>query len=81
MPTYVYECRDCGRVIEAEQRISEEPLRDCGCGAEGSLKRVIQPTAVMFKGSGFYVNDSGPKAAGEKPAAEKPADSVPSAAG
>ncbi len=75
MPTYVYECRECGGVIEAEQRISEEPLRDCACGAEGALKRVMQPTAVMFKGSGFYVNDSG-----AKPEA-KPAESAPASVG
>lgn len=58
MPTYVYECKTCEKVFEAEQRIVEDPLTDCDCGAKGSLKRLIQPTAVMFKGAGFYVNDS-----------------------
>ncbi|MDI9641262.1 zinc ribbon domain-containing protein [Geitlerinema splendidum] len=58
MPTYVYECNKCESISEVEQRISEDPLTDCACGAKGSLKRLIQPTAVMFKGSGFYVNDS-----------------------
>jgi putative FmdB family regulatory protein len=62
MPTYVYECRKCERVFEAEQRISEDPLRDCDCGGRGTLKRLIQPTAVMFKGAGFHVNDYSPKA-------------------
>ena len=57
MPTYVYECSTCEKVFEVEQRIVEDPLTDCECGAKGSLKRLIQPTAVMFKGSGFYVND------------------------
>lgn len=59
MPTYVYECNACHKVFETDQRISEDPLRDCRCGSEGSLRRLIQPTAVMFKGSGFYVNDTG----------------------
>lgn len=67
MPTYVYECKACTKTIEVEQRITEDPLQDCPCGAKGSLKRVIQPTAVMFKGSGFYVNDSAP-AKSEAPA-------------
>lgn len=57
MPTYVYECKKCERVFEAEQRITEDPLKDCSCGAEGSLKRLIQPTAIMFKGGGFHIND------------------------
>jgi len=59
MPTYVYECIACERVFEAEQRIVEDPLTDCPhCNKKKALKRLIQPTAVMFKGSGFYVNDS-----------------------
>jgi putative FmdB family regulatory protein len=57
MPTYVYECQSCGKTLEREQRITEAPLTDCDCGKEGSLKKLIQPTAVMFKGSGFHIND------------------------
>jgi putative FmdB family regulatory protein len=57
MPTYVYECRQCEKTFEVEQRIVEDPLTDCNCGAKGSLKRLIQPTAVMFKGGGFHIND------------------------
>ena len=58
MPTYVYECSACDLTFEVEQRITEDPLRDCSCGSQGTVKRIIQPTAIMFKGSGFYVNDS-----------------------
>lgn len=63
MPTYVYRCNVCEETMEVDQRITEDPLTDCPCGAKGSLKRVIQPTAVMFKGSGFYVNDTGKSSA------------------
>lgn len=58
MPTYVYECSACDKTFEVEQRITEDPLTDCDCGSQGTVKRIIQPTAIMFKGSGFYVNDS-----------------------
>jgi putative FmdB family regulatory protein len=58
MPTYVYECSTCEKVFEVDQRMIEDALTDCNCGAKGSLKRIIQPTAIIFKGSGFYVNDS-----------------------
>lgn len=58
MPTYVYECSSCESTFEIDQRISENPLSVCNCGSEGTVKRLIQPTAVMFRGSGFYVNDS-----------------------
>lgn len=71
MPTYLYECRECHRQLEFDQRISDPPLEDCECGAKGSLRKLIQPTAVMFKGAGFHVNDYAGKAPApqEKPAA------------
>jgi putative FmdB family regulatory protein len=56
MPTYVYECKSCQNSFEVEQRITEAPLTDCVCG--GTVRRVIQPVGIAFKGSGFYVNDS-----------------------
>ena len=58
MPTYVYECSACEKVFEIEQRITEDPLKDCQCGSNGTVKRIIQPFGIAFKGSGFYVNDS-----------------------
>jgi putative FmdB family regulatory protein len=71
MPTYVYECRSCAKVFEAEQKMTEPPLSDCGCGAAGSLRRLIQPAGVLFKGQGFHVNDyapsEGPPKAGPAP--------------
>ena len=57
MPTYLYECQKCEKTFEVEQRITEPTLTDCDCGATGTLKRLIQPTAIVFKGSGFHIND------------------------
>jgi putative FmdB family regulatory protein len=77
MPTYVYECSQCHQVFERDQRITEEPIRDCDCGSQGTVKRLIQPIAVMFKGSGFHINDYAGKPATES----KPAETaVPEAA-
>jgi len=76
MPTYVYECSSCQNQFEVEQRISESPLTSCSCGSEGTVKRVIQPIAVMFKGSGFHINDykgSSAPATGGTATAEAPA--------
>jgi putative FmdB family regulatory protein len=76
MPTYVYQCSNCNSTFEAEQRITENPLTSCACGSEGTVKRIIQPIAVMFKGSGFHINDyagsSAPATKTETPA-EAPA--------
>lgn len=79
MPTYVYECSSCSDVFEVEQRITADPLKDCKCGSSGTVKRVIQPVGISFKGSGFYVNDSKSSSAPaeSKPAESKAADSAP----
>lgn len=77
MPTYVYACSSCDKSFEFEQRIVENAITTCQlCGTEGSIKRVIQPVGIAFKGSGFYVNDSVavPKAATEEKKAEVPAE-------
>ncbi len=57
MPTYDYQCDDCGHVFEAFQRMSEAPLTECPeCG--GQVKRKIGTGAgLIFKGSGFYITD------------------------
>jgi putative FmdB family regulatory protein len=56
MPTYGYECSQCGHQLEVLQSISDEPLRVCPeCG--GALRKQIYPVGVIFKGSGFYTTD------------------------
>jgi putative FmdB family regulatory protein len=57
MPTYVYRCADCGAEIERRQSFSDAPLSTCeSCG--GSLRRLVFPAGVIFKGSGWYSTDS-----------------------
>src|SRR5205823_4454228 len=56
MPTYVYACQACGRVIERRQSFSDDPLTVCEACA-GELRRVLQPVGIIFKGSGFYSTD------------------------
>ena len=59
MPTYQYACKDCHHQFELFQKFSEEPLTVCPT-CEGSVRRVIQNVGVVFKGSGWYINDSRP---------------------
>lgn len=57
MPTYDYQCRTCGTVTEVIHSMLEDGPTTCGrCG--GELRRVLYPTGIIFKGSGFYRNDS-----------------------
>ncbi|MGE5619093.1 MAG: FmdB family zinc ribbon protein [Sphingomonadaceae bacterium] len=57
MPVYVYECEDCGALIEKRQSFSDAPLTECE-SCHGRLHKVLQPTAIVFKGSGFYCTDN-----------------------
>ncbi len=56
MPEYIYR-RDDGSTFMVRQKFSEDPLTvDPQTGQ--SVVRVVQPAGIIFKGSGFYVNDS-----------------------
>ncbi|MGH2382819.1 MAG: FmdB family zinc ribbon protein [Candidatus Limnocylindria bacterium] len=57
MPTYDYQCRACGTVTEVIHSMLDDGPSVCElCG--GALRRVLYPTGIIFKGSGFYRNDS-----------------------
>lgn len=59
MPTYDYECRSCGYRFETFQSMSDDSLTICPDCGKDQLRRLISGgTGVIFKGSGFYVNDS-----------------------
>jgi putative FmdB family regulatory protein len=57
VPTYDYRCRQCGRTTEVIHSMLEDGPTTCEhCG--GPLRRVLHPTGIIFKGSGFYRTDS-----------------------
>src|SRR5215210_8014110 len=57
MPTYTYTCTACNDVLEKRQSFSDPPLTTCEqCG--GTLRKVIHPVGIVFKGSGWYITDS-----------------------
>jgi putative FmdB family regulatory protein len=63
VPTYDYRCRSCGSVTEVIHSMLEDGPAVCErCG--GVLRRVLFPTGIIFKGSGFYRNDSRSDASG-----------------
>ena len=65
MPTYQYSCTDCGHFFEAVQNFSDDSLTVCP-ECEGRLRKVYNAVGVVFKGSGFYRNDSRAQADGAK---------------
>ncbi len=58
MPTYEYQCQECGHAFELFQQMSASIKKKCPECEKLKLKRLIgSGSAVMFKGSGFYETD------------------------
>lgn len=57
VPTYDYQCRACGTVTEVIHSMREDGPSMCEL-CSGQLRRVLFPAGIIFKGSGFYRNDS-----------------------
>ncbi|MEX3509524.1 FmdB family zinc ribbon protein [Kocuria carniphila] len=57
MPVYAYGCKDCGHAFDIRQSFTDDALTECPeCG--GQLRKKFNTVGVVFKGSGFYRNDS-----------------------
>jgi len=59
MPTYEYACtkQDCGNRFDLVQSFSDPSATECPvCGQP--VRKVYGAVGVVFKGSGFYRNDS-----------------------
>ena len=56
MPTYGYQCTKCNHTFEKFQKMSDDPIRGCE-KCDGEVRRILYPAGIIFKGSGFHVND------------------------
>jgi putative FmdB family regulatory protein len=78
VPTYDYLCEACGHAFELFQLFKDDPIVECpNCG--GTVRRLIAPTPIIFRGSGWYATDSKRPTAGLSTGktAETKADSAP----
>ena len=57
MPIYEYKCGECGHHLEAIQKMSDEPLKDCPACGRPMLTRLISAAGFQLKGSGWYATD------------------------
>jgi len=57
VPTYQYQCTECGNSLEVRQSFTDDALTVCP-NCDGTLRKVFNAVGVVFKGSGFYRNDS-----------------------
>ncbi|MDT0343117.1 FmdB family zinc ribbon protein [Streptomyces litchfieldiae] len=67
MPTYQYQCTECHEGLEVVQKFSDDALTECPA-CQGRLKKVFSAVGIVFKGSGFYRNDSRNSSSSSSPA-------------
>jgi len=69
VPTYQYQCTECGEGLEAVQKFTDDALTECP-NCQGRLKKVFSAVGIVFKGSGFYRNDSRGSSSSSSPASK-----------
>ena len=86
MPIYEYECSNCKFYVEALQKISEPPLKQCPSCKKQTMKRLVSAPVFRLKGGGWYETDfksdqegkrnlaGGEEVAEAKPEADKDTD-------
>lgn len=77
MPTYSYACTECDNKFDAVQAFSDDALTQCH-ECDGRLRKLFGKVGVVFKGSGFYRNDSREAAKSASNGAAKSSESASS---
>jgi putative FmdB family regulatory protein len=57
MPIYEYQCKSCGHELEAMQKISDDPLKECPACGDLALTKLISAAGFRLKGGGWYETD------------------------
>src|SRR5512145_1926563 len=57
MPIYEYQCEKCRHHLEALQKMSDKPLRECPECGKHTLKRLVSAPLFRLAGSGWYETD------------------------
>jgi len=74
MPVYEYECPACEKVIEVQQRMSDDPLSQCP-DCDGPVKKIMSMSSFTLKGGGWFADGYSSKKpeTKEKTSSAKPA--------
>ena len=55
MPVYEYECNDCDKIFEVQQKMADAPLTSCPT-CSGSVRKLISMNSFHLKGGGWYAD-------------------------
>ncbi len=76
MPVYEYECKGCEKIIEVQQRMTDDPLETCP-DCQGKITKLMSMSSFQLKGGGWYAD--GYASSNGKKKTEKPAPACQSA--
>jgi len=57
MPTYTYQCPECGEAFNLFHSMSDESEKHCPECDAVAKRRISGGAGLIFKGSGFYITD------------------------
>lgn len=73
MPVYEYECNECEKVFEVQQKMADKPLSQCPT-CQAPVKKLMSMSSFQLKGSGWYADGyASSSAAAKKPETATPA--------
>ena len=78
MPIYEYACAKCESEFEAEQRITDEPLKTCPKCRSRRVKRLISQTSFALKGGGWFADGYTTKDGSKSDKSKSESDKSPS---
>ncbi len=55
MPVYEYECKECNKIFEVQQKIADKALSDCP-DCNGPVKKLVSMSSFQLKGGGWYAD-------------------------
>jgi putative FmdB family regulatory protein len=60
VPTYDYECKGCNESFQTDQKITDDPLRECPKCGGGKVSRLISSGgSFLLQGNGWYKDGYG----------------------
>ena len=80
MPTYSYACTECDNRFDIVQSFTDDALTVCNA-CSGKLRKLFNSVGIVFKGSGFYRNDSRDSKAGSSVTADAKTETKSESAG
>ena len=72
MPVYEYECRECEKVFEIQQKMADAPLTVCP-DCTGPVTKLISMNSFQLKGGGWYADGYASSENGKEKSDSKPA--------